>query len=67
LIQLYKATDLQSNFNVNNVSLVDNGLQPRTLNIKELLMEFVTFRRQVVYRRSNYQLDKAKDRLHILE
>jgi DNA gyrase subunit A len=64
---LYKATDLQSNFNVNNVSLVDNGLQPRTLNIKELLMEFVTFRRQVVYRRSNYQLDKAKDRLHILE
>jgi DNA gyrase subunit A len=67
LIQLYKATDLQSNFNVNNVSLVDNGLQPRTLNIKELLMEFVTFRRQVVYRRSNYQLDKARDRLHILE
>jgi DNA gyrase subunit A len=64
---LYKATDLQSNFNVNNVSLVDNGLQPRTLNIKELLMEFVIFRRQVVYRRSNYQLDKAKDRLHILE
>ena len=67
LIQLYKTTDLQSNFNVNNVSLIENGLQPRTLNIKELLMEFVTFRRTVVYRRSNYQLDKAKDRLHILE
>jgi len=47
--------------------LIENGLQPRTLNIKELLMEFVTFRRTVVYRRSNYQLDKAKDRLHILE
>ncbi|MBO7094984.1 hypothetical protein J6V86_02130 [bacterium] len=37
------------------------------LNIKELLMEFVTFRREVVRRRSAYQLQKAKDRLHILE
>lgn len=67
LIQLYKTTDLQSNFNINNVSLIENGTQPRTLNIKDLLVEFVTFRRQVVYRRSLYQLDKAKDRLHILE
>jgi DNA gyrase subunit A len=67
LILLYKFTDLQTNFNINNVSLVENGTQPRTLNIKDLLMEFVTFRREVVYRRSNYQLNKAKDRLHILE
>jgi DNA gyrase subunit A len=67
LTQLYKTTDLQSNFNINNVSLVENGMQPRTLNIKDLLVEFVLFRRQVVYRRSIYQLDKAKDRLHILE
>lgn len=67
LILLYKFTDLQTNFNVNNVSLVENGSQPRTLNIKDLLMEFVTFRREVVYKRSNYQLKKAKDRLHILE
>lgn len=67
LIQLYKQTDLQSNFNINNVSLVDDGIQPRLLNIKDLLMEYVTFRRQVVYRRSIYQLNKAKDRLHILE
>ncbi|HKL43875.1 MAG TPA: DNA gyrase subunit A [Candidatus Absconditabacterales bacterium] len=67
LMQLYKTTDLQCNFNINNVSLVDKGLQPRTLNIKDLLMEFVIFRRKVVYRRSVYQLNKAKDRLHILE
>jgi len=67
LTQLYKTTDLQSNFNINNVSLIENGMQPRTLNIKDLLVEFVLFRRQVVYRRSVYQLDKAKDRLHILE
>jgi len=67
LTQLYKTTDLQSNFNINNVSLVEKWMQPRTLNIKDLLMEFVVFRRQVVYRRSIYQLAKAKDRLHILE
>ncbi len=67
LIELYKYTELQSSFNLNNVSLVENGIQPRLLNIKDLLMEFVTFRRNVVYRRSVFQLNKAKDRLHILE
>jgi DNA gyrase subunit A len=67
LILLYKFTELQTNFNINNVSLVDNGSQPRLLNIKDLLMEFVTFRREVVFKRSTFQLNKAKDRLHILE
>ena len=67
LIQLYKFTELQTNFNVNNVSLIEAGVQPRLLNIKDLVMEFVTFRRSVVYRRSIFQLNKAKDRLHILE
>ena len=64
---IYKFTDLQTNFNLNNVSLVEGGSQPRLLNIKDLLMEFVEFRRDVVYRRSVFQLNKAKDRLHILE
>lgn len=67
LMQIYKFTDLQTNFNLNNVSLIEKGTQPRLLNIKDLLMEFVTFRREVVYRRSVFQLNKAKDRLHILE
>ena len=66
-MQIYKFTDLQTNFNLNNVSLIESGSQPRLLNIKDLLMEFVEFRRNVVYRRSVYQLNKAKDRLHILE
>ena len=66
-MQIYKFTDLQTNFNLNNVSLVEGGSQPRLLNIKDLLMEFVEFRRNVVYRRSIFQLNKAKDRLHILE
>jgi DNA gyrase/topoisomerase IV subunit A len=52
---------------VNNVSLTEGGIQPRHLNIKNLLTEFVDFRREVVLRRSKYQLQKAKDRLHILE
>jgi len=67
LVQLYKFTELQTNFNVNNVTLIEGGLQPRLCNIKDLLMEYVVFRRQVVYRRSIFQLNKAKDRLHILE
>jgi DNA gyrase subunit A len=67
LIQLYKFTELQTNFNINNVSLVEGGRQPRLLNIKDLLMEFVTFRREIVFKRSNFQLQKATDRLHILE
>lgn len=67
LYQLYKSTELQTNFNLNNVSLIEQGSQPRLLNIKDLLMEFVTFRREVVYRRSVFQLNRAKDRLHILE
>lgn len=67
LVELYKYTELQCAFNLNNVSLVEAGVQPRLLNIKDLLMEFVTFRRNVVYRRSVFQLNKAKDRLHILE
>lgn len=66
-MQIYKFTDLQTNFNLNNVSLIEGGSQPRLLNIKDLLMEFVEFRRDVVYRRSVFQLNKAKDRLHILE
>lgn len=67
LVELYKYTELQCAFNVNNVSLVDDGKQPRLLNIKDLLMEFVLFRRSVVYRRTVFQLNKAVDRLHILE
>lgn len=67
LTKIFKYTELQTNFNVNNVTLVEKGMQPRLLNIKDLLVEFIDFRRQVVFRRSNFLLGKAKDRLHILE
>jgi DNA gyrase subunit A len=64
---LYKYTDLQTKFNVNNVVLTEGGLQPKLLNIKDLLIEFINFRREVVLRRSKYQLQKNKERLHILQ
>jgi len=67
LTLLYKYTDLQTTFNINNVILIEGGLQPALLNIRDLLWEFVEFRRNVVLRRSKYLLGKAKERLHILE
>ena len=60
-------TELQSTFPINNVSLIEKGKQPRLLNILDLITEFVVYRREIVYRRSVFQLKKAKDRLHILE
>jgi len=66
-VQLYKYTNLQTTFSINNVTLVEDGLQPKVLNIKDLLQEFIDFRRVVVLRRSKFQLAKAEDRLHILE
>lgn len=67
LTQLYKMTDLQTTFPINNVSLIEKWKQPRLLNILDLITEFVVYRREIVYRRSVFQLGKAKDRLHILE
>ncbi|UFX82592.1 DNA gyrase/topoisomerase IV subunit A [Candidatus Absconditicoccus praedator] len=66
LTLLYKYTDLQTNFNINNVALIDKGIQPQLLNIKDLLLHFIDFRREVIYNRSVFQLNKAEDRLHIL-
>lgn len=66
LNQLYKATQLQDTFHFNMVALVD-GIQPRTLNLKSILEEFIKHREVVVRRRAEYELMRAKDRAHILE
>lgn len=66
LNQLYKLTPLQSSFNFNMLALVD-GVQPRILGLQEMLEEFVKHRQQVVRRRTEYELRKAKERAHILE
>ena len=65
LNKLFKLTPMQSSFGVINLAIV-NG-QPRVLNIKQMLECFVDFRREVVRRRTEYDLRKAKARAHILE
>ncbi|MBL7773068.1 MAG: DNA gyrase subunit A [Chitinophagaceae bacterium] len=63
--QLYKYTELQTSFGINNVALV--GGRPKILNIKDLIVEFVKFRHEVVVRRTQYDLKKAEERAHILQ
>ncbi|MEK7146532.1 MAG: DNA gyrase subunit A, partial [Patescibacteria group bacterium] len=66
LNQLYKLSPLQSTFNMNMIALVD-GLQPRLLNLKEVLAHFIDHRKVVITRRTKYDLEVAKARAHILE
>lgn len=63
--QLYKYSELQTSYGINNVAIV-NG-RPRTLNLKDLISEFVLFRHQVVVRRTQFELREAEKRAHILE
>ncbi|MDE6809467.1 MAG: DNA gyrase subunit A [Muribaculaceae bacterium] len=65
LNKLYKMSQMQSSFSVNNVALV-NG-RPQTLNLKELLEAFLKHRHEIVIRRTQFELGKARDRAHILE
>lgn len=63
--QLYKYTELQTSFGINNVALVKG--RPRTLNLKDMISEFVEFRHEVVVRRTQFELRKAQERAHILQ
>ena len=63
--QLYKFTELQTSFGINNVALVRG--RPRTLNLKDLISEFVDFRHEVVIRRANFELREAEKKAHILQ
>jgi len=65
LNKLFKLTSMQSSFGIINLAIV-NG-QPRVLNLKQILEAFIDFRREVVRRRTEYELKKAKARAHILE
>jgi len=66
LNQLYKMSRLQTRFNMNMIALVD-GLQPRLLNLKQVIGYFIAHRKEVIVRRTEFDLQKAKDRAHILE
>lgn len=65
LNKLYKLTPMQSSFGIINIAIVDG--QPRLLNLKQMLEAFVEFRREVVRRRTEFDLRKAQARAHILE
>jgi len=67
LNRLFQLTQLQETFHVNMLALIDNGIQPRVLNLKSVLEEFLKHRFVVVRRRTQFELDRAKDRAHILE
>ena len=63
--QLYKYTELQTSFGINNVALVKG--RPKTLNIKDMISEFVEFRHEVVVRRTQFELKEAEKKAHILQ
>lgn len=67
LNQLFKFTDLQKAFHCNMIALVDDGLQPKLLNLKEMIEHFIEHRKVVTVRRVKWELAQAEARAHILE
>jgi len=65
LSQLFKHTDMQTTFGVNNLAIVDG--EPKTLQLKELITNFIEYRVLIITRRITYDLKKAKEKMHILE
>lgn len=65
LNQLYKHTRLQDTFGINMLALVDN--KPEVLNLKQILVHYVSFQKEIIRRRTQFELDKASARAHILE
>ncbi|MCX7589616.1 MAG: DNA gyrase subunit A [Patescibacteria group bacterium] len=66
LNQLYKHTDLQKNFNLNMIALA-GGIEPQTFSLKDILVAYLEHRKEVIKRRTEFDLRKAKERVHILE
>ncbi|MDD4409604.1 MAG: DNA gyrase subunit A [Candidatus Pacebacteria bacterium] len=66
LNSLYKYTDIQKMYHLNMLALVD-GIEPRILNLKEVLEYYLIHKQEVIVRRTQFDLDKAKERAHILE
>jgi len=67
LNNLFKHTALQSTFGVNMLALVERGTQPRVLSLRRALQEYITHRQEVIRRRTEYDLERARRRAHILE
>ncbi|MCA9858856.1 MAG: DNA gyrase subunit A, partial [Thermomicrobiales bacterium] len=67
LNNLFKHTSLQQSFGVNMLALVERGTQPRILSLRRALQEYVGHRQEVIVRRAEYELERARRRAHILE
>ena len=67
LNNLFKHSQLQSSFGVNMLALVERGSQPRTLTLKRALQEYIGHRQEVITRRSEFELERARRRAHILD
>ncbi|CAN5798985.1 DNA gyrase subunit A [soil metagenome] len=67
LFNLYKHSALQQTFGINMLALVERGTQPRVLPLKRLLQEYVDHRQEVITRRTEYDLERARRRAHVLE
>lgn len=67
LNNLFKHTALQQTFGVNMLALVENGTQPRVLSLRRALQEYIDHRQNVITRRTQFELEKARRRAHILE
>jgi DNA gyrase subunit A len=67
LNNLFKHTQLQSSFGVNMLALVERGTQPRTLTLKRALQEYISHRQEVITRRTEFELERARRRAHVLE
>ena len=65
LNNLYKHTQLQTSFGI-NLLMIDNGV-PKTLGLKDIISKYIDFQREVIIRRTQFELDKAEKRVHILE
>jgi len=67
LNQLFKLTDLQTTFHLNLVCLTENGLQPRLLDLKSVLEEYIKHRQIIIRKKTEFDLAKTKERVHILK
>ena len=67
LNRLYKQTALQSSFSINMLALVNNQTQPKILNLRSILDEYLTFQEDLIVRRTRFDLKKAEERAHLLE
>ncbi|MCD8358514.1 MAG: DNA gyrase subunit A [Oscillospiraceae bacterium] len=67
LNKLYKQTALQSNFSIIMLALVNNQSQPKVLSLRQILDEYIAFQEDLIVRRTNYELKKARERAHLLK